>query len=85
MKSDGSGLLLKIDRAMLMYIIGRVKDGHFFHLFERCVFLWLPLFARFGFCLSAVLLNGRIRGVGVVSDAWPFINNVPECLPGCMC
>ena len=55
-----------------------------FYLFERC-FLCLPLIAGFGFYLSVTLLNGRIRGVGVVSDAWPFINNVLECLPGCMC
>ena len=64
-----------------MYIIGGVKDGHFFYLFERC-FLWLPLIAGFGFYFSVTLLNGRIRGVGVVSVAWPFINNVLECLPG---
>ena len=67
-----------------MYIIGGVKDGHFF-IYSKDIFLWLPLIAGFGFYLSVTLLNGRIRGVGVVSDAWPFINNVLECLPGCMC
>ena len=46
--------------------------GNFLFIRKMC-FLWLPLFAGFGFCLSAVLLNGRIRGVGVVSDEWPFI------------
>ena len=63
---------------------GGVKDGHFF-IYLKDVFLWLPLIAGFGFYLSVTLLNGRIRGVGVVSDAWPFINNVLEYLPGCMC
>ena len=35
--------------------------GNFLFIRKMC-FLWLPLFAGFGFCLSVVLLNGRIRG-----------------------
>ena len=55
---------------MLTYIIGGVKDGHFFHLFERC-FLWLPLIAGFGFCLSVTIVewkDSRVwRGFGCMA------------------